>query len=113
MRSEFNIYDWIQTYIEAEDILTSKIERCKLKLSDLSQEEGQLQTWLEAERSNMSAFAEKSLWINILSGELVYEQKRKSFKAPPFVRIQYGENSLQSKIVDNLVRPHWNQAFKM
>jgi hypothetical protein len=116
MRSEFDIYDWIKVYIEAEDVLNAKIERCKMRITDLQGEETQLQTWLEAERANIQNLGSretKAVWINLLDGELVVDNKRKSFQAPPYVKIQYGDNTVQSKAVDSLVHPRWNQPFKL
>lgn len=117
IKSEFNIYDWIQVYIEAEDVLTARIERLKLKVNDLLQEESQLQTWLEAEKSNLAQTnplsQQKFIWINVLDGELVVDNKRIPFKSPPAVGITYGEKYLTSKFVEELFHPRWNMPFKM
>ena len=116
MRSQFNIYDWINTYIEAEDILVAKIERCKVKITDLNAQESQLQSWLEAELHNIKENTrreEKSLWITILDGEMSEGQRKKAFSAPTFVTIRYGEKVFESKIAEGQFRPKWNQSFKV
>lgn len=32
-RGDFNIYEWIKVYIEAEDVLNAKIEKYKMDIS--------------------------------------------------------------------------------
>lgn len=120
MRSQFNIYDWINVYIEAEDILVAKMERCKVRISDLNAQESQLQSWLEAELHNAKEqphlahiMPEKSLWINLLDGEMVEDQRKKPFGAPTYIWIKYGDKVFESKVAENQFRPKWNQAFKM
>lgn len=118
MRSQFNIYDWINVYIEAEDILVAKTERTRLRISDLNAQESQLQSWLEAELHNMKSNTQrggedKSLWINILDGDMIEQQKKKPFGGPTFVVIKYGDKAFESKVSENQFRPKWNQAFKM
>lgn len=119
MRSQFNIYDWINVYIEAEDILVAKTERTRLRISDLNTQESQLQSWLEAELNNMKSATqrggseEKSLWINLLDGDMIEQQKKKPFGAPTFIVIKYGDKVFESKVSENQFKPKWNQAFKM
>ena len=116
VRSQFNIYDWINVYIEAEDILVAKTERTRLRISDLNAQESQLQSWLEAELHNMKVNTQrgedKSLWINLLDGDMIEQQRKKPFGAPTFVVIKYGDKVFESKVSENQFRPKWNQAFK-
>jgi len=116
MRSQFNIYDWINVYIEAEDILVDKMERCKLRLSDLHAQENQLQSWLEAELQNIKDLTkrgERSLWITVLDGEMMEDQVKKPFNAQTYAVIRYGDRIFESNLSEDQYRPTWNQAFKM
>ena len=116
MRSQFNIYDWINVYIEAEEILISKIEKCKVRIKDLNAQESQLESWLEAELHNLREqrkVEEKALWINLLDGEILEDQRKRAFLAPTYVLIKYGDQLYESGISENQFRPIWNQAFKM
>jgi len=116
MRSQFNIYDWINVYIEAEDILVDKMERCKLRLSDLHAQENQLQSWLEAELQNIKDLTkrgERSLWITVLDGEMMEDQVKKPFNAQTYAVIRYGDRIFESNLSEDQYRPTWNQAFKI
>lgn len=115
MRSQFNIYDWINVYIEAEEILVSKMEKCKMRITELNAQESQLESWLEAEFNNLrdTRRSERSLWINALDGEMMEDQRKKLFPAPTFVVIRYGDAIFESNVSEDRFKPTWNQAFKM
>jgi len=115
MRSQFNIYDWINVYIEAEEILVGKMEKCKMRINELNAQESQLQSWLEAEFGNMrdTRRGERSLWINVLDGEMMEDQRKKLFTVPTYVEIRYGNAIFESSVSEDRFKPTWNQAFKM
>lgn len=117
-RSEFNIKDWVNIYLEAEEILISKINSNNIKLNQYYAVENQLHTLLEEEliQVNKKAIKEKRenyFWINVFEAEITKGSFRSQFEKPVFVLVQVGDQQYRTRVSDNLRAPIWNENFKM
>lgn len=116
-RSEFHITDWVNVYLEAEEILNSKVQTDSIKLNQYYAIENQLQTLLEEELSQLSKKPtltnESSFWINIFEAEITKGSVRSEFENPVSVVIEVGSQQFRTRPSDNLSAPLWNEHFKM
>lgn len=105
-------------YLEAEEILNSKINTENIKLNQLYAIENKLHLQLEEEliQVNRKAPKEKKdtfFWINIFEAEISKGSYRSQFERPVYVMLQVGEQQFRTRISDNLRAPIWNENFKM
>lgn len=117
-RSEFQLKDWVEVFLEAEEILNSKINTENIKLNQLYAVENKLHSQLEEELVLVNKKSEKEkrdnyFWINIFEAEINRGSYRSQFDKPVYVLIQVGDQQFRTRISDNLRAPIWNENFKM
>lgn len=110
------IQEFINVFLEAEEILRNKIENCKSELQSSHQTKKDFSIKLnevsKIERLNENGIMEGSnLAITVFQAQNIksYDSNK---KAKPYVVLLCGEQKFQSK-VSNEFNPLWNETFDM